>query len=228
MESGPGGGIQRSCLVWVLAVPQARHFVQRDAQPVRQLFALSRATQVSGYCRIVLGDMAECLGGQSPPVFVRQAAIGDLVSDPLVVRRIHDHGHRREVLGRCPEHRRPSDVDVLEGVVQRYIRFADGLDEGIQVDRDKVDGLDPVLLQFGHLVLGFPARQQAPVDDRVQRLDPAIEDFRRTRDLGHLAHVQSPFLSERPVGAAGADQVVASLSQPAPELHHAGLVVNTD
>ena len=66
------------------------------------------------------------------------------------------------------------------------------------------------------------------MDCRVQRLDPALQDFRRTRDIRHLADVQAALPGQRPVRAAGADQFVAGIGDAAGEFHHAGFVVYTD
>ena len=50
------------------------------------------------------------------------------------------------VLGRAAEHGRPANVDVLNGVVKRDIRFRDGLLKGVEVYDHEINGHDAVHL----------------------------------------------------------------------------------
>ena len=55
------------------------------------------------------------------------------IQNPSVVAGIDHHGDRRVVLGRRPQHRRPANIDVLDGIGQRAVRLGDRGLEGIKV-----------------------------------------------------------------------------------------------
>ena len=115
------------------------------------------------------------MGCQAAPVIFGQAGSGQLVGNPIVIRRIHDDGHRREVFGGGPQHRGAADVYVLQRVFQwsRRARLTVAT-KGYRFTRHQVNGFYAVSGQFGHLLGGVAAGQQPPVDHRVQRLDPAV------------------------------------------------------
>ena len=78
--------------------------------------------------------------------------------------------------------------------------------ERIEVAHDQVDRLDAVFLQRGP-VLGIVAHgEDAAVDVRMQRLDPAVEHLRKAGDLGDLAHRQAG-LGKRLARASRGDQL---------------------
>ena len=122
----------------------------------------------------------------------------------------------------------PADVDVFQGFFQGYTGPADGINEGIQIAGDQVDGCDVVFLKLGQVVREVAPGKDAAVDDRMQGLDPAVEDFRGAGDLRHLADGQSAVVGEGVEGAAGADEFISGLIQPAAEFDHSGLVVYAD
>ena len=70
-------------------------------------------------------------------------------------------------------------------------------------------------------------REQAAVDRRVQRLDPAVEHLRKAGVRGDLGHLEAG-VREQPRGAAGREQLRAERGQLARELDDAGLVGNRD
>jgi hypothetical protein len=51
------------------------------------------------------------------------------------------------VLGRRPDHRRPADVDLLDGLLDGDPLADDGGLEGIQIDHHQFEGDDPVFGQ---------------------------------------------------------------------------------
>ena len=75
--------------------------------------------------------MAKGFCGQPATVAFDETVPGQLVRDPIVIRRVYHHGHRREVLGSGAQHGGAADVYVLQRVVQRHSGAADGGDEGI-------------------------------------------------------------------------------------------------
>ena len=91
------------------------------------------------------------------------------------------------VLGGGADHRRAANVDVLDAV--RVVGAGgDGRLERVKVDRDQVDRAD-IMRRHRRLVAGVTAPgEQAAVDFRMQRLDPAVHDFGKTRMVGDLDH----------------------------------------
>ena len=69
----------------------------------------------------------------------------------MVVIRIDDHGHRREILGGRAQHGRAADVDILECVLQGHSGLTDGGDKRVEIYSDQVYGPDAMFGQFSHL-----------------------------------------------------------------------------
>jgi hypothetical protein len=143
--------------------------------------------------------------------------------DRVVVVRIAHHPHERVVLGRGPQEGRPTDVDLAEGVRLRDAGAGDGLTEGIQVDRDQVDGRELVFPKFLHVRGHRPPGEDAGVHGRVQGLHSSPHELREAREFPDLRHgdVSAPEGSRRPSG--GHDLPPAALKRPA-ELHDPPLV----
>ena len=88
------------------------------------------------------------------------------------------------ILRRRAQHRRATDVDVLDRVIKGAIGFGDGGLERIQVHYQQVDRRDPV---FGHhLVVQSLATEQAAVNSWMQGLDAAVHDFGEAGDLADI------------------------------------------
>ena len=107
----------------------------------------------------------------------------DVVEHRAVIGRVDDHRDAGVVFRGAAQHARAADIDVLDGVVQRHVRFGDGLLKRIQVHDHQIDGLDAVLggLRF---VVGIAAKVQQPaMHFRVQRLDASIEHFGKAGEL---------------------------------------------
>ncbi len=138
-----------------------------------------------------------------------------------IIGRIDQGGDVLVVLGRGAQHRRSADVDVLDRIVHAAIRRGGSLLERIQVDDQQVDALDAVR---GHhrIVLAAPA-EQATVDFRMQGLDPAVHDFRKSGDVGDFTHGESRF-AQRACGAAGGNEYDAERVQATRQVDEAGLV----
>ncbi len=120
-----------------------------------------------------------------------------LLQDDGVVGRRGDHAHMLVVLGGRPHHGRPADVDELDGGIRR---------EGIEIDDDEVDGVDPVGLEVGP-VRGLGAvGQDAAVDLGVQGLDAAAQHLGRAGHLGDLG-VRDAGLPERGRRVPAGDQL---------------------
>ena len=125
------------------------------------------------------------------------------------------------VLGRGAQHRRPADVDVLDGVVVAAARPGGGRGKRIEVDDQQVDRLDAV---FAHHLVVLPApTEQAAVHLRVERLDPPVHDLRKARVACHLAYGEAG-LPQLPGSASGREQFDTEFVELAGQVGDAGLV----
>ena len=88
---------------------------------------------------------------------------------------------------------------------KRGRRIGGGLGERIQVHDDQVDRLDAVRADGRQVVRPMPPGQDAAVDRRVQRLDPAVEHLREPGDVRDVDHRQAG-LGQRLGGPAGRQQ----------------------
>ena len=80
----------------------------------------------------------------------------------------------------------------------------------------------------GRLMFGVVADgEDAAVDARMQRLDPAVEHLGKAGHLGDVAHGQAG-VGQRLARAAGGDQFDAEGGQAAGEVDQAGLVADAE
>ena len=77
----------------------------------------------------------------------REPAVRQGLQDQGVRGDGGDHGDRRMVLGRRPDHGRPADVDLLHALVDAGPGL-DGLGEGVEVGHHKAERLDAELGQL--------------------------------------------------------------------------------
>ena len=148
--------------------------------------------QVVGDSAVVARGVVEGLAGKPETGFSRQLAIAgqELVGHQRVIRRLHHHRHVRMILGRGPDHGGAADVDLLDDLVERRLPRHRGL-ERVQVHHHHVDGVDAQLFHLGAVLRLVPEGQDAAVDLGVERLDPAVHDFREPGDIRHLGHVDA-------------------------------------
>ena len=144
-----------------------------------------------------------------------------------VLLGVAHRGDVREVLRRRAQHRRPADVDHLDGVLHARSVLRDDRAERIEVDADEVERLDLLLVERLEVVGAVASREDAAVDARVQRLHASAEQLGRVRHVLDARDVHAVLLEERGRPAAG-DDLEAELLEPARELGQAGLVVNGD
>ncbi len=84
----------------------------------------------------------------------------------------------------------------------------------------------PWLLGGIEVVAPVAARQDAAVDQRVERLDPSVHHLGEASDVGDVGDGQAR-LGQRPGGAAGRDQFQAPAAQSFGQFDQAGLVGDT-
>ena len=140
----------------------------------------------------------------------------------VVFGRIDHHGDIAMVLGPGADHRRSADVDILDD--RRGVGAAgQRLLERIEVGDQHIDAGNAVGLH-GLGMLGIVANSQEPaMDTGMQGLHPAVHDLGKAGQLGDVAHGKAG-LAQRPIGAAGGDQLDIKRRQFTGEIDETGLV----
>ena len=155
-----------------------------------------------------------------------EAAALDRLCDLAVARGRGDHCDRRVVLRRGADHGRPTDVDLLDALVESSAG-GHSLLERVEVDHDEIERLDAQLLQLVYVAVLAQVREDAGVHARVQRLHAAVEHL---REAGHVRNLgdRHTRVSDALRGGAGGDDLHARLAERAGELLQPGLVVDAD
>ena len=167
--------------------------------------------------------MRECLGGETPA----KSDVGIVIAQSLggfaVVHRIDDGQDMRMVLRRSAQHRRATNVDVVQREFHRAVRLRHGFLERIEVHRHHVDGGDFVVRH--RLGVDVAPGEDAAVDYRVQRLHAPVHDLRKPGDGCDLRRRDTAF-QQCAARAAGGDDLDPKVEQRMGELGDAGLVRN--
>jgi hypothetical protein len=95
------------------------------------------------------------------------------------------------ILARGADHGRSTDIDILDGIVNRCILTRDCLFKRIEVHDEQIDGLDAVFVH--NSFIRAATSKKASVDNRVQRLDASIHDLGKTGLFGHLDDFKTSF-----------------------------------
>ena len=219
-------GVEGAELVRVLAVAKVGLLLDHHRQARREDRARG-GVQIARDLRVVGGGHGERLTRQLLARLGADAAERfDVAQDRCVLRRARYRGDSRKVLGRRAEERHAADVDLLEGLVEVGARIADGLGEGIEVDDDDVDLLDPVLGQLGDVVRQVAPCEQPSEDLRVKGLDAPSEDLAR---IGQVADRLDPLeagLGQVCASSIGGEDVRAGIGQAAGKLDDAFTVTD--
>ena len=175
MPAHAGLRVERRALVRVLAVGEVLDLLEREDDAFRERLAVGEPRRDRG---LVRGGVRERLGGELAASRRRQLAlVAELLEDRAVPLRRADRGDVDEVLGGGAQHRRPADVDHLDGVLLADVLLARDGGERVEVDADEVERLDAVLLERGEIVLRVAPGEDGRVDARVQRLDAPAEEL---------------------------------------------------
>ena len=223
-----GADVEGGVLVRVLAVAQRAGELAAEGAPGRRASRRSRA-RTSWRSR---RHRRRCARTPSAPA---RGGSARRVAPPLsrhlgeqarVVGDVDDHGDVGVVLGRGADHRRAADVDVLDHLVERR-RATQRVLERIEIDDQQIDRRDAVG-DHRRLVGGLAAdRQQAAVDARMQRLQPAVHHLGKSGQLGDVDDLEAG-LRQRRGGAAGRDDLDAARFERLAQFDEAGLVGNRD
>ena len=233
LGSGDSGGpaarldVERRLLVRVLPVAQKRSALQRQAEHGREGVRRVEPGEVVGDRQVVGGDAGECLRRQ--PLARRVAELAalrpQLLDDRSVLLRVGDDRHVLIILGRGPHQGRPADVDVLNDLLVAGPRLGDRCLEWIEVAHDEINRADAELGQGRQMLRAVAAGEDAAVDVRVERLDPAVEDFRKARQVGDVTDGQ-PRVRQRLTRTAGGNQLHPQLREGLGERHHPDLLTD--
>jgi hypothetical protein len=133
----------------------------------------------------------------------------------------------REVLGRGPQHRRPADVDHLDGLLLADAVARGDLLERIEVHDHEVERQDLVLLEGRDVFLAIAAGEDPGVNPRVQRLHAPVQHLRRGGHVLDPVDLEAELFDEGG-GAAARDELAAELRETLGELVESRLVVDRD
>ncbi len=198
VEGGAEIAVEGRLLVRVLAVAEVLHFLEGEGEAVgKGVVGLRRHVvafldldlgEVGGDGRLVSGAVAKSLLCKEEPRRSIDAVLAiELLQEKRVVERIGDDGHVAEVLRGTAEHGGSPDIDVLHRLVEgsplRHLVF-----ERVEIHHHDVDGNDLLLLDRLEVRRLVTAGQDAAVHDRMQGLDPSVEDLGEAggrRDFRH-------------------------------------------
>ena len=220
-DSGPS--VESGALVRVLAVAQfARQLAAERAPLGRALLGLAREPIGN---RRVIGRRARVgllrhLAAEAQP---RRAVVGlQFLEQARIILDVDDHDDVGVILRRGANHRGAADVDVLDHLVERRGALKRVL-ERIEVDHQEIDGRDAVR-DHRRLMRGIGTNgEQAAVDARMQRLQPAVHHFRKSGELRDVDDGDARF-RERRGGAAGGDDLDLARREGEAQLGQSGLV----
>ena len=163
LREHPGAGahlrVVGGALVGVLAVGQVEHLLEGAQVQRREVVAL--LGEPPGDRGVVAGGVGERLGREPLARRHRQQPVGvaQLLEHRVVALRGRDDRGEGVVLGARADHRRAADVDVLDDLFLADAAAPRRALEGVEVDADQVDELDPLLGRRAH-VLGVVAHRE--------------------------------------------------------------------
>src|SRR5690606_34974663 len=104
----------------------------------------------------------------------------ELVRHGVVILGRRHGTDEEEILRRCPDHRRATDIDVFNGHGVRHIRSGRSFLERIQVGHYQIDWIDGQLLQSLHILRIISPRQKSAVNIWMERLHASAEYLRKS------------------------------------------------
>ena len=169
--------------------------------------------------------MPERTSREAPLPVAGHVAGTQFIENPFVLGRIDHDDHVLMVFGRGADHRRTTDVDLLDRVVERDAGLADGCFKWIEVHGEQWDRGDLMRIECGLVLRQIEPGQQTTMNGRMEGLDTSVQNLRKPCHIGDRDHGNArPF--QRRMGAAGRDDLPAKIDQPARKCLNPGFVVN--
>ena len=155
----------------------------------------------------------------------RQCVVFDVLQHRLVVVGADDDGNAIVIFRCCPDHRRSTDVDIFDRVVDARVFPGNRCFEWIQIDDEQVDRFDAVFLHDA--LIGAAAPKEAAMNLRMQCLYAAVHDLRKAGFLCDFNDFEACF-AQLATGAAGGYDFDAEFGETADKRDQTALVRNTD
>ena len=147
------------------------------------------AGEEGGNGSVVYGRVGKCLAGQLASGLQRRATVGrDLIENLRVLRRVGRDRAEGMVLGGCPNHRRTTDIDLLDDLLGLNTLSGSGCLEGVKVHHDQLEGHDIVIGQRLQVLGIVVAAEDSSVDCRMQGLESPVHHLGKARVVGHVAN----------------------------------------
>jgi len=151
--------LKRGALTRILAVPERRLALERNGDAIGERLRSLACEPVSDRS-VVRGRALRTLSRQQPPRSRSSSSASSDARHAPVVGGINDYCNRCEVLCRRPEHRRPTDVDLLDDFFRFGASSCGGFLERIEVTATKIYRRDVVLGERFHVFGNIAARQK--------------------------------------------------------------------
>ena len=174
--------VECAALVRVFAIACRADFVRGD-EVCRAKVVVDSHVHVVGNHRVIRSCVLEGFLHKSAPKVERVAAVLERVKRCRVIVWACQHNHIGEVLRRRANERRSPDVDVFDNRVP-IVRALHGRGKRVEIDANKVDGLDSVFLR--HLCVLFAAKENPAVDFGVQCLDAPAKELAAARVIANI------------------------------------------
>jgi len=213
----------------ILAIPQRHPSFEVDRQPLGQT-VLHRGPPFpdppphpAGDRRVVLRGAGEGIRGKPRPFRERGAVPADRPGEGGILAGARVDRRECMVFGGRPHKARAADVDQFHAVRRRAARLGCGPLERIEVDDDRIEGLDSVLREHCCVVVAVGPGKQTGKDPRVEGLHAAVENLREAGDRRDVLDLHAKPL-ERRLRAAGACHPHAAGEQGLGNFLESGLV----
>ena len=161
--------------------------------------------------------MVKGLASESATVLKRHDTCAQHIQHGRVVCGIDEHDDGGKILGGGANHRRATNVDLLQRVHQRDIGLCDCFGERVEVDGDKIDRADAVLLHLCDVGGIFASGKNAAVDAGMEGLDAAIQYLRKAGQGLDMLRGDAG-AGQEAVRAAGGVDFPSEVSQAAREI----------
>jgi hypothetical protein len=132
-----------------------------------------------------------------------------------------------KILSRGADHGRSADVDILDQLLERHAGLGGSFLEGVEIHHNHIDRLNAVLADGCDMRGNITPMQNAAMHLGMQRLDPAIEHFRKAGEFGNVFHDDARIAQQ--LGCpSGGDKFNAEVRELPREVDEASLVGNAE